>query len=95
MLESQEVDIFDAGPLFIASTTEIRTIKNSDVAKVTLTQDPLVEESEYILANERLNFRACIGKLKFTSKTQVVMNREVANALLISPGDLMRYVTIH
>ncbi len=93
---NQEIDIFDGGPLLIASTSQIRTIKNSSVVTVSLTSDVLSEETEYILANEHtIDYRACFGKLQFISKTQALINDEVAQALLIHQGDNVRYVTSH
>ena len=93
---NQEIDIFDGGPLLIASTSQIRTIKNSAVVTVNLTSDALSEEMEYILSNERtIDYRACFGKLQFISKTEALINDEVAHALLIHQGDKVRYVTSH
>ncbi|WP_068468155.1 arginine N-succinyltransferase [Candidatus Protochlamydia phocaeensis] len=92
---NQEIDIFDAGPLLAASTSNIRTIKNSAVIKVQITPDMLPEETEYILSNDRLDFRACFGRLQFISKTTALINDNVADALLVKHGDNIRYVTIH
>lgn len=92
---NQEIDIFDAGPLLAASTSNIRTIKNSALIKINTTKDLLSEETECILSNDQLNFRACFGKLHFLSKTQAIINEEVADALLLKRGDNVRYVTIH
>lgn len=92
---TQEIDIFDGGPSLIASTSGIRTIKNSSLATVKFTNDNLTEETEYIISNEQLEFRACFGKLLFTPKTQALINEEVAAGLLIKEGDPIRFVTTH
>lgn len=92
---TEEVDIFDAGPSLAATTSSIRTIKKSSLVKIALTNDNLEEETEYILSNEKLDFRACFGKLHFTSKTHALINEEVAEALMIKPGDPVRFVTTH
>jgi arginine N-succinyltransferase len=92
---NQEIDIFEGGPLLSAHISDIRTIKKSSVAMVDITTDTLIGETEYIISNERLDFRACFGKLQMISKTQAIINEEVANALLIKKGDKIRYVTIH
>lgn len=92
---TQEVDVFDGGPTLMASTSSIRTIKNSSLAKIELTKEDLTEEKEFIISNERLDFRACFGKLRFTSKTQALINEEVADALQVSSGDSIRFVTTH
>lgn len=91
----QEIDIFEGGPILSAATSEIRSIQKSALIQIDVTTDPLISEMEYILANERLDFRACFGKMQIVSKTQALINEEVANALLVAKGDKIRYVTPH
>lgn len=92
----QEVDIFEGGPILSAKTSEIRTIKNSALINIEISTDSFVgDETEYILANERLEFRACFGKMRMVSETEALINEEVANGLLVKGGDQIRYVTIH
>jgi arginine N-succinyltransferase len=92
---NQEIDIFGGGPILSATTSDIRTVKNSTLVEVDVTPDPLVTENEYILANQLLDFRACFGKMKLLSKTEAWINEEVANALLVKKGDRVRFITIH
>jgi arginine N-succinyltransferase len=92
---NQEVDIFEGGPILTAPTSDIRSIKNSALVEIDVTPDLLADETEYILGNEQMEFRACFGKLKMTSKAHALINEEVANALLVKRGDRIRYVTIH
>jgi arginine N-succinyltransferase len=87
------VDLFDGGPLLQASLSEIRTVKNSVVVAIKTTPDALTEEMEFIVGNEQINFRACLGKLKLISKTEALINEQVAKALLVKTGDKIRYVT--
>lgn len=90
-----EVDVFDAGPLLSAQTSSIRTIKNSSLVKINTTMDLLGDETEFILSNEKLDFRACFGRLQFISKNECVLNKEVAEALQVKEGEIIRYVSIH
>lgn len=92
---NQEIAIFEGGPLLSAKTSAIRTIQKSMLTQIEVTTAPLTDETEYILANEHLNFRACYGKIQIISKTQARINEEVASALLVKKGDWIRYVTIH
>lgn len=92
---NQEIDVLEGGPILSAKTANIRTIKNSALATVDVTPDPLEGETEYVIGNERIDFRACFGKMQIISKTEALINEEVANALLINRGDKVRYVTIH
>lgn len=92
---SPYVDVFDGGPILIAKTSEVRTIANSDLVTIDLTSDALLDEDEYILSNERIDFRACFGMLKLLSKKRAIMNEKVAEALGVKRGDQIRYVTMH
>lgn len=90
-----DVDLFEGGPILTALTTQIRTIKNSSSIQIELTRETLTDENEYILANEKLDFRACFGKIRLVSNTKGLINEEVANALLVKNGEQIRYVTSH
>lgn len=93
---NQEVDVLEAGPTLEVQTANIRSIRDSKKIKIELTEDPLTEEKEFILANDLLNFRACYGHLKFDpNKNMAFINQNVAEALLVKPGDSIRYVTLH
>lgn len=92
---NQEVDLLEGGPILRAETGNIRSIKNSAVAHVEVTADPLEEQTDYMLGNERINFRACMGKMQLVGKSKALIGKEVANALLINSGDAIRYVTLH
>lgn len=91
----EEIDIFEGGPILSSPLSDIRTIKNSGLIQVTLTAENVKGEMEYILGNERLDFRACFGKIQMLSKTEGLINEEVAHALQVKAGDWIRYVTIH
>lgn len=90
-----EIDIFEGGPILSATTSEIRSIKNSCLVHIDVTKEPLMDGKEYILANESTHFRACFGKMQMVSKTKAILHEEVANALLVKKGDQIRYVTLH
>jgi arginine N-succinyltransferase len=92
---TNEIDVIDGGPTLIANTGNVRTIKHSALAQVRLTKDDLKEEIEYIISNERTDFRSCYGKLLFTSKTDALINEEIAEGLMIKEGDTIRFVTTH
>lgn len=92
---NDEIDIFDGGPHLEVATQNIRTIKNSALAKINTTTELLSDEFEYILANDRIDFRACFAKIHFLSPTEAVIHQDVADALLLSRGDSVRYVKIH
>ncbi len=90
-----EVDIFDAGAILSAPLKEVRTVKQSALVTITTTADLLKDEIDYILANDKMDFRACYGKLKFTSENEALINEKVAEALQVINGDQIRYVPAH
>jgi arginine N-succinyltransferase len=90
-----EIDVLEAGPTLEAPTSSIRAIKSSKTITIDTTDDLLADESEFILSNDRLDFRACYGNLQFVSKNHGLINKNVAEALLIQPGNFIRYVTLH
>jgi len=92
---NQEIDILEGGPILSAKTPEIRSIKTSALTQIEVTSERLDNQTEYILANESLDFRACFGNMQIVSKTLALINEEVAHALLIKSGDNIRYVTLH
>ena len=92
---NQEIDIFEGGPILSTTTSDIRTIKKSELIQIDVTTDALIGENEYIISNERLDFRACYGKIQLISQTQALINEEVAAALHVKKGERIRYVTIH
>lgn len=90
-----EVDIFEGGPILSAPASEIRSIKNSSLVEIDITSDSITDEIEYVLSNEKLDFRACFAKIQKTSTTHALINEEVAHALMVKKGDFIRYVTMH
>jgi arginine N-succinyltransferase len=92
-VDTDEVDFFDAGPKIRADRMHIRTIKESRTATVaTLSQQPLHSE-RMILCNQKTDFRACFGSIEFTVNGGAIVQRDVAEALCVEPGDVIRYVT--
>ncbi len=85
---SREVDIFDAGPLLrgmiemLKIVRETRSVKLHSTIAVLPPTLPLL-----IIANPRLDFRACIGSVITLEDGTVSLTREVARALSLEAGD--------
>ncbi len=90
--KSEWVDIFDAGPYLIAKRNEIKIIQNMKSVKV----DGFIEPSnktkgqEYLIANDLLDFRACIGTV-ISSNGKVQIDSDVAEVLKIKIGDVISF----
>lgn len=90
-----EIDALEAGPTLIAKTAHIRSIKHNRVIHIEITKDPLFEETEFILANTSIDFRACYGNILLKGNGSGVINQDIAEALQVKPGQPIRYVSLH
>lgn len=90
-----EIDFFDGGPDIAAKTKEVKVIKESLVGHVHAISDRSVEGKRCLISNERLDFRACCDLLEEVSDSDhaVIISTDVAKALHVEKGDLIRYVS--
>jgi arginine N-succinyltransferase len=87
------VDAFDGGPLYSASTAEVRAIRSSMQAKVAKLHDRPPRSRLYIVSNQSIDFRACLTTLHQT-KDGVAISREAAMVLQVNVGDPLLYYPI-
>jgi len=87
-----EVDIFDGGPRVKVLTSEIKTIKDSVLANVHAINEESLNTDQYILSNERIDFRATLSCIKIMKPDQIVIDKKTAYALEIAVGDKIRYI---
>ena len=87
--KGDEVDIFDAGPLVEARVADIRTIKSARTARVRSANAPATTNTDSLLANGALDFRACLGSVVAHDDGSVSLHRELAAALQIDAGDTL------
>jgi arginine N-succinyltransferase len=86
------VDIFDAGPTISCEMNRVRSIENSFLGSVKIT-DNLVEKGVHaIVANMQLkDFRACIVTIEKNS-SEIKINQAMAEQLLLKQNDDARVV---
>jgi arginine N-succinyltransferase len=86
------VDIFDAGPTVESHVNSIRTVNQSKRCQVII--DEVQSTDNYIICNSKVeNFRATQAPLSLRdTANQVVINQEVADALMVSAGDWVRII---
>lgn len=83
-----EIDIFDGGPLMRAARDDVRVIRQKravtvvDLAAADATAVPL------LLANDRLDFRACVGRV-VEREGGIALDDATARALAIKVGDIV------
>ncbi|MCB9546645.1 MAG: arginine N-succinyltransferase [Myxococcales bacterium] len=85
------VDIFDAGPLVRAERAAIRTIADARVGPLAAVLPAGEAEGPFIVSNDRLAFRACLGVVEVDEDGGVRVPRDVALALELRLGDPVRY----
>ncbi len=94
---TDEIDIFDAGPKLRAFKHNIRTIRESKRVQITEIK-PTIEcpdETEFLLSNERIDFRACISCLSIKDDKYITLTSEACEALQVGLGDTIRISPIH
>jgi len=90
---TDEVDIFDAGPLVRAEVATLRTIRVAQTAAVREIRGDLPDVLTQLLANGALDFRACLGAVE-QSGPGVVVSAAVAEALRLRIGETIAFSPI-
>jgi len=85
------VDIFDGGPLVDAKTSQIRTIRESAVKRLSATQDVKDGKKMLLAAGAVSSFR-CIQEVARVDGDTLVISNDAAKALNVNPGDEVRCV---
>jgi arginine N-succinyltransferase len=89
------VDLFDAGPTVESPLSAIKTVKQSQVAKVTI--ETVQSEFSFAVCNQKVaNFRAThTNQMGYDSNTNLVtISPEVATALDVNEGEVIRFIQL-
>lgn len=84
------IDIFDGGPLVDTKISNIRTIRESRLAKVAYIADKMEGEMALLAAGEIATFRACKAPARIDGG-EVTIDRETAAALNVEKGGEVRW----
>jgi arginine N-succinyltransferase len=90
---TNEVDIFDAGPLVAASRTSIRAVQESQFGEIAAVQEPR-DSSPYLVAHAALNFRACLAPLQIADEKTVIISERTAEVLQVAVGDRLVFLAL-
>jgi len=90
---TDEVDIFDAGPQVRATVADIRTIRERRTASIIDVAPSTANNSSHLLANDRLDFRACLGSIA-PHRLGVMLPGDCLAALALNVGDHVTYVPL-
>lgn len=90
---SDDIDPIDAGPILVAKTDDVLSIKQSQQCVVREIRSEINSSDNYIISNCKTDFRACYGKL-IRGPEGIAIDKETAAALKIDNGDQIRYMGI-
>jgi arginine N-succinyltransferase len=93
--ETDEVDIFDAGPILRARRDTLRTWKNARRAILTAGPPDPRKARTVLLSNLSLNFRALLAQADFSDSQALVVAPETIEALQLESGSEAMYVPNH
>jgi len=85
-----EIDIFDGGPLMRAVRGDVRVIKQTRTAPVVEIAPVDAKAAPQLLANGRLDFRACVGAA-VEREGGVALDETCARALGVCVGDAVNF----
>lgn len=93
---SSKIGIFEGGAILEAQTENIRTIKNSHLAKVKSLTEKQSNETPYLIAtaSDDLPFKAVIGDITVSGDNEVSLSLDIAKALGVTEGKDIRYVAL-
>jgi arginine N-succinyltransferase len=89
------VDIFDGGPTLCARIDNLRAVRDNrrvEVAEVVDTIDRAATADQLVSAGSGADFRAARGALVVDGANAAQLERGLARALRVGPGDHVRHV---
>jgi len=89
------VDIFDGGPTMIAERDQVRTVKDSKLAKVSEITELPEGTPKFMLTNDKfVDFRAAIGRVVEATDGTLHITPRLASRANVSVGDTVRFIHI-
>jgi arginine N-succinyltransferase len=92
---SSYIDVLDGGPLIKSLVAELRPVKGS--RKLTLLETVKLppDSDRHLASNTLLDYRCCFAHVKVVEPNGIILDRETAATLKVSPGDSVRIVKAH
>lgn len=87
------VDIFEAGPVVTCPLQQIRSVRESRIAKVAQIADGPGEGETFLIANTQGDFRACKGQVEITADGVRIASQH-ADAIHVKAGEQVQFVTL-
>ena len=91
---TNEIDIFEGGPVVSCKRDDIRTIRESRRAVISDIADDLPGPDDFVLCNTRKDFRVCKGVVEASADGPVRLTSRTALSLHVKVGDTIRFAAI-
>ena len=90
--ETDEVDIFDAGPILQAKREDLVTWEATKEAEVQVSSSKLTGTKQTLVTNNSLNFKVTLCPAKPDEGNQLIISPETAKTLAVESGDKIQYL---
>lgn len=92
---TDEIDIFDAGPLVRASVERLRTIRHARTASIAAVLEHSAAPPTHLISNDRLDFAAVLGTVQEEARASTItLPASVAVALKVKTGDAVTFAPL-
>ena len=91
---SDEVDIFDGGPILRAMTGKISAVELSKKLEITHIVDEIKNGTNCIISNDRIDFRAISGSIEIIGQDCARITSTLSDILSVGLGDWIRIIGI-
>jgi len=88
------IDLFDAGPTIEMRKDSLRTVRESQSARMIACKESLSGDRIWLMSNTNLDFRAAVGSIEFVREGEVILETALANVLNVKVGDRIRYALL-
>jgi len=89
-----KIDLIDGGIWISAPLTSVRAIRESHTTTVGVIAETPLSGEDYLISNERIAFRCCLGKIDLHTSRTATIEENTAKALQVLRGDTIRYVPL-
>ena len=92
--KTDEVDIFDAGPILKAQREQLLSWKNCQTVLTEAQTKPFDSTGQYLITNNQLAFRATLAKARLSNNGLSQISGETAEILQVESGDSVQFLQI-
>ena len=88
--ETDEVDIFDAGPILRTHREKLRSWRECRQLPASVQSDAILDPQPALVTNNRLDFRATLARVHISKSEKVLLGEDTAALLSVKDGDVIQ-----